>query len=129
MKILKEITDWDVEYRQPNHTYLVNNKNKIVAYAKWHSDTDVQVFKSRHELDKRRRKFVEVKHSLLAKIAKEIDDEVEEEQKILGERYEVQSESGNVYTVTLNNGHYSCSCVGFSFRNKCKHIEMIKEIE
>jgi hypothetical protein len=43
MEILKEITQWDVDYQQPNHTYLVNAKNKVVAYAKWHSAKDIQI--------------------------------------------------------------------------------------
>ena len=39
MKILKEITVWNgLEYRPPNHTYLLNSKNQIVAFAKWHGD-------------------------------------------------------------------------------------------
>jgi hypothetical protein len=128
MKILKEITDWDVEYRQPNHTYLVDNKGKTVAYAKWHSKTDVMVFKSRNTLDKRYRKFIEVKHPALAKIAKEfLKEEKEEEQEVIGDKYTVESESGNVYTIIFNQGRYSCSCVGFGFRGKCKHIELLKE--
>ena len=38
MEILKEITDWDVEFKQPNHTYLLNDKGYIIAYAKWYGD-------------------------------------------------------------------------------------------
>lgn len=30
------------------------------------------------------------------------------------------------YLVTLENGNYSCTCPGFRFRGKCKHIEQIK---
>lgn len=30
------------------------------------------------------------------------------------------------YTVTLMNGHYSCTCPGYGFRRRCKHIEEIK---
>ena len=38
MEILKEITqDWAVDGRLPNHTYLLNDKGQIIAFAKWHS--------------------------------------------------------------------------------------------
>lgn len=30
------------------------------------------------------------------------------------------------YTVTFMNGQYSCSCPGYGFRRRCKHIEEIK---
>jgi uncharacterized Zn finger protein len=31
----------------------------------------------------------------------------------------------NVYTVTLNNMKYSCTCVGFQFHKNCKHIKAV----
>ena len=30
------------------------------------------------------------------------------------------------YTVTFKNEHYSCTCPGYEFRKRCKHIEEIK---
>lgn len=125
MKILKEITEW--ETGSMNHTYLISNSGKLVAYAKWHSDTDVQVLKSRASFDKRYRKFVEVKHAALAKIAKQIGDEVEKKEELVGRKIEVKSDSGKTYIVTENKGRYTCSCPGFTFRGKCKHIDLAKD--
>ena len=31
------------------------------------------------------------------------------------------------YLVTLSNEHFSCSCIGFKYHNKCKHITKVKE--
>lgn len=30
------------------------------------------------------------------------------------------------YIITLNKGSYTCTCKGFQFRRKCKHIEQVK---
>ena len=27
------------------------------------------------------------------------------------------------YTVTFNNNFYSCTCLGYTYRRKCKHID------
>ena len=44
IKMLKEVTVWKVDFpRQPNHTYLLNSKGQILAYARWHSDTDIDI--------------------------------------------------------------------------------------
>ncbi len=126
MKILQEITVWDVDYEMINHTYLVNNKGKVIASDNGRGQ--VLVYKSRHVLDKRYRKFVEVKHAKLARIAKEVGEEVEQE-IIVGQKFTVESESGNVYTVVKNEGRYSCSCIGYGYHRKCRHIETVKKSE
>ena len=35
----------------------------------------------------------------------------------------VTGSKGNEYTVKLQNGEYSCECVGFQYRKDCKHIK------
>lgn len=59
IKVLKEVTEWDVPYRQPNHTYLIKD-SKVYAYKKWHGD-EIQFFKIAKPLDKRYRSFKELK--------------------------------------------------------------------
>tara|TARA_Y100000310_G_scaffold290473_1_gene317694 strand:- start:2282 stop:2587 length:306 start_codon:yes stop_codon:yes gene_type:complete len=41
--------------------------------------------------------------------------------------YQVLSSKGDKsYTVTYRNDSYSCSCPGYGFRRKCRHIEGVK---
>ena len=39
--------------------------------------------------------------------------------------WNVKGSKGNEYIVTLSNGHYSCTCVGFIFHKICKHIKSV----
>jgi hypothetical protein len=34
----------------------------------------------------------------------------------------VKGSKGDEYIVTKENGQWSCTCVGFQFRRKCKHV-------
>jgi hypothetical protein len=132
MKIVKEITVWDgIEYRQPNHTYLLNAKNQIVAFAKWHGD-DIDELKSRIVLDKRYRKFIEDNHSGLSKLIPKYNTEnkPEEKQEAFKPVYErtFKVKSGEkIYTVGYTKNHLTCSCTGFGFRRKCKHVDVVKK--
>ena len=139
MEILKEITQWEVEYRQPNHTYLVNNKNQIVAYAKWHSN-EIMIFKSRTRLDTRYRKFEKSNHSGLSKLINQFKSEdIQKESKsksvIKPEKsdnirlFKVKSK-GKDYIVEYNTvGKYiMCPCIGFNYRRKCKHSDAVAKL-
>jgi len=39
----------------------------------------------------------------------------------------VVGSKGAHYTVRANQGRYTCSCPGFGWRSKCKHIEQVKK--
>lgn len=115
MKVLKEVTsDWDVEYRLPNHTYLMNG-DKVIAYKPWHEDP-IQYLKGTYRLDKRYRKFEE-----LPFVAAEWDME---EQKAPSNIITVSGSKGNTYDVDVEAE--TCTCPGFTFRGKCKHIDIAK---
>ena len=36
--------------------------------------------------------------------------------------YKIPGSSGNVYTITISKDSVNCSCPGFVYRQKCKHI-------
>jgi len=36
------------------------------------------------------------------------------------------SSSNQKYTITIERGGYHCTCPGFGFRRKCKHVDQIK---
>jgi hypothetical protein len=58
MILAKEITVWKVDFRQPNHTYLMSDSmDKIYAYFKWNNPNDFQMFTKPNWFDKRYRKF------------------------------------------------------------------------
>lgn len=44
-------------------------------------------------------------------------------------RWTVKGSKGNHYTVRLKSGQYTCTCAGFGWRRKCKHIEGIKNAD
>lgn len=135
MEILKEVTQWDVDYKQPNHTYLVNKKGQIIAYAKWHSN-DIMVFKSRSRLDKRYRKFEKSNHKLLSQLIPQFksEDKPEKEEVIKPTKtvriFKVKSNEKE-YTVSFNTISKSimCSCTGFGFRRKCKHSDAVAKLQ
>jgi hypothetical protein len=122
MKIYQEVTEWKgVSYRQPNHVYLMDG-DKAYAYSRW-GEGEPEYFKNPSRLDRRGRKFVEVKKNpwgfnLKIKSA---------EEKPAGKTWEVQGSKGNTYTVSLLDGRWSCTCPGATFRGSCRHIEAQKQ--
>jgi hypothetical protein len=42
-------------------------------------------------------------------------------------QYQIASSSGSTYTVTLQNARWSCTCAGFGFRKRCRHLEQAKQ--
>ena len=54
----KEVTQWDVEYKQPNHEYAFNEKGQMVAYRKF-GEGDWLILKTpSKQFNKARRKFI-----------------------------------------------------------------------
>lgn len=41
-------------------------------------------------------------------------------------KWKVKGSKGNTYTVSITNNNWSCTCTGFEFHRKCKHIEQVK---
>jgi uncharacterized protein YhbP (UPF0306 family) len=122
----REVTDWsDTEHYVANNTYLFDGKSNILAYAI--EDTDeITVFEKPMKLNTNRRKFVKVIHKELQALAKTLQSD-EKTLQSTNPQWQVKSDSGKVYTVELIGGKYSCNCVGYGYRNKCKHSEQIKE--
>ena len=116
MKVLKEVTKWDVDYRQPNHTYLLDG-DKIVAYKPW-SGMEVRVSKTRKaKLDQRYRKFEEFKYV-------EADWPGVNVSTTGPAVKQVQGSKGQTYFV--NTEERTCTCPGYKFRGACKHIQQVQ---
>jgi len=114
MKVLKEVTDWDVAYRQPNHTYLLDG-DKMIAYKKWHEGNPIFGKSGSKLFSRSRRKFKELPY-----VASEWGDV-----KPLANTITVEGSKGNTYDVDLDKE--SCTCPGYTFRGHCKHIELAKK--
>lgn len=123
LKIVEEITEWTGYERQPNHVYLMDG-DKAYAYVPWGKGKPFY-FKTFQRMDRRGRKFVEVKTN---KWKFDLSIRVEEEEKIkpTGQTWQVAGSKGNEYTVSLDAGRWSCTCPGHGFRNKCRHVEEIR---
>jgi hypothetical protein len=123
----KEVTEWNnPDFRVPAHTYLFDGKSNALAYAK-ESNGEIFVFKAPLKIDTRRRKFVKVKHEALDSYGATV---VLEDVKLDNvPNWQVKSDSGKTYMVTLESGKYQCNCVGYSYRGKCKHSDEIKKAQ
>jgi hypothetical protein len=106
MIAIKEVTVWKDVTRQPNHVYLMVGE-KAVAYIKW-GEGDPFYFKNPMRLDKRYRKFVELKDSPF-------------NTQVKSELIEVKGSKGNTYFVDPEAN--TCTCPGFTFRGACKHTK------
>lgn len=121
MKYFQEVTNWDVS-TAVNHTYYMNDeKTACVGYLKFSKGALVR-FKTPIRLDLRGRKFVELK-----------DKKTEPDEVYFGKKeepkkdvIEVQGSNGKVYHIEKIGAKYTCTCPGFVFRHKCKHVEGIK---
>jgi hypothetical protein len=119
----KEVTEWDnSEFVVPNHIYLFDGKSNILAYAKASNDEMVILHKPL-PIDTRRRKFIKVKHDALDSYGATVV--LEEPDLTNTPHWSVKSDSGKTYTVTLESGKYTCNCVGYAYRGKCKHSESV----
>ena len=124
LKIMREVTQWSgVEYRQPNHVYLMDG-DKVYAYSKW-GESEPQYMKTFLRVDRRGRKFEEVKKNTW-KFDLTIAGEAEEAHKPTGQIWQVQGSKGNQYFVNLNAGHWSCTCPGHGFRGRCRHVDELQ---
>jgi len=123
----KEVTEWDnSEFVVPNHTYLFDGKSNILAYAKASNDELVIIHKPL-PMNTNRRKFIKVKHKALDEYGATVVIDVPNFENM--PHWTVKSDSGKSYTVTLESGRYTCNCIGFAYRGKCKHSDEIKKAQ
>lgn len=116
LQIMKETTVWNADFNIRNHTYLLDG-DKIIAYAVFGGD-EIRFSPSKIKIDKRGRKFVFSDHPGLKKIISKQAPEP-------GVRTFKISSKDKTYFVTAKNNTFHCTCTGFSFRGKCKHVDAV----
>jgi hypothetical protein len=115
MPWFQEVTEW-ANPNQPNHCYLLNDsRSRAYAYVKFGTDK-VQEFRAPISFDVRGRKFKKIKDQWNVSI----------DEPVVGRRWTVTGSKGDNYIVSEQNGQWSCSCSGFTFRGRCRHVEDIK---
>ena len=109
MEAVRETTIWDVEYRQPNHDYLLDG-DRVVAIRPWGTG-EIKYLSGKIKIDRRGRKFVKLDPNPFT-----VTEEKKEPMVL-----EVKGSKGNSYFVNVEEK--TCTCPGFTFRGNCKHVE------
>ena len=119
MKVFQEVTEWSAEFAVPNHVYFLNDsKDKMYGYV--NSKGTVQTMSKPFKFYAGGRKFKEVENRWNFK-------RVEEPEVTVGRQYKVVGSKNNVYTVTDDNGSWSCTCPASKWqKGECKHIKELK---
>lgn len=119
MKAFREITEWNSDFAVPNHIYFLNDsRDKMYGYVR-EADGVVQVFNKPYRFHVRGRKFREVKNTWKVK--------VDDTEPVTGRTWSVAGSKGATYTVVENRGSWTCTCSGFKFRGRCRHVEDIQQ--
>lgn len=96
IEILQEVTDWG-DQNIPNGIYHINSAGHLVQYNSTVYKNPLKGF------SKSRRKFIKIG---------------EREDVYHPDIKRVQGSNGKIYTILDGK----CSCPGFVFRGKCKHV-------
>ena len=116
MKWFAETTDYGDAV--PNGIYLLNDsKDKMFAFRP-RGTGEIKVFRNPIRIDLRGRKFV-VNPVQFQTGLQEPEPE--------GRSWTVKGSKGDEYRVSELNGNLSCTCSGFKFRGKCRHIEGVDQ--
>ena len=113
MKFLEETTQWADS--TPNHTYLLSDdKTKMYAYVPV-GKKSVVTFSKPIRISASGRKFQVVPNKWRYRIP--------EEEQSANPKWEVLGSKGDVYVVEKTETGLTCTCPGFKFRTRCKHID------
>jgi len=111
MRIFEETTEWAVP--TPNHVYVFDDELRhIIAYVP-EGSRRVHKFNSPLVLDRRGRQF----------------RELEGQQESKTNEWRVPGSRGEFHTVRLSEGHYSCSCPGYTYRGACRHVAERQQVD
>jgi hypothetical protein len=117
MKILEEITEWKSRSNF-NHVYFTNDsRSKIYGYVPRGAERAVR-FSKPLTFDVRGRKF-----RVVANTWQFTTDEDAPQTR----SWPVTGSRGDIYTVTELQGRLLCTCSGFQFRSRCRHVDQVRK--
>jgi hypothetical protein len=121
MKVFQEITEWDTDFRMPNHVYfLSDSKDKMYGYVKA-SSGEIQEMGQPYKFKASGRKFKEVANTWGFAPRDVVEVEA------VGTQYQVPGSKGAIYTVTDDHGVWSCTCPASKWqKGDCKHIVQLR---
>lgn len=125
MKYIKEVTEWNAGYAVPNHTYYVNDAGKVAIGYIRESDTAFIKFSKPFTLDTRGRKFTVLRQRGEPDSVYFATVETPKAAPSVETRT-VEGSGGKTYTLTKAGNRWTCSCPGFTFRNKCRHSDAVQ---
>lgn len=115
MPWFQEVTEWSGN--TPNHFYLLSEgRDRLYAYAA-KGQKKAKVLSQPVTFDQRGRRFRAVEDQWKVKI------QVEPKKKSQGKTWKVTGSRGDTYTVTQEGNRWDCTCSGFKFRGKCRHVD------
>lgn len=113
MLVALETTEWSVD--TPNNIYFLNKgRDKLFGYVKF-GESEPQWFKKPIGFDAKGRKFLI------------LEEQPDPQAHVPAEVWQVAGSKGAVWTVSRENGKFSCDCPASKFRGgDCKHIQEVK---
>jgi len=108
IRILRETTGTVGEFTYQPHLYYVNEKDKLVWFQVADYSRGLDKYSKPLSFDMRRRKFDQI-----GTVPELHDDDI----------VEVSGSNGKVYLVNKNNN--SCTCTGYKFHGRCKHLKTV----
>lgn len=130
MKFIQEVTDWTAQYTVPNHIYYVNDsKTRLVEDIPEGTKT-LRMFVKPVDWDRRGRKFEPV----TVRGVRAERDEVYFPKEVKAitkpkDSITVEGSRGSKYILTRIAGSWTCSCPGFGFRRKCRHLDLVPKTQ
>lgn len=116
MQFFEETTKYKDDI--PGGIYLLDDsKSRMYAFIAAGSD-DVKTFKSPITISARGRTFKAVPNTF--------NYNIPAKQSSKNPTWEVKGSKGDVYTVEKTENGMTCSCSGFKFRGRCRHINEVK---
>jgi len=108
IRILRETTGTVDDFTYQPHLYYVNEKERLVWFQVSDYSRGLDKYNKPKAFDMRGRKF-----DLVGTVPELHDDSI----------VEVKSESGYIHHV--NTSKNTCTCKGYKFHGRCKHLKMV----